>query len=162
MTRISLLLALLLLTCCLIAAGQETKNYKSQKGGYEFSYPAGWLLESDEQSDYVSLFSPGADKSRPHSFDLVRGIKIEFVHETGAEAFTQELKDDGFAACGTTNDGQRTTYCAEDDGLTLIATGLPHDKIFFSARGYIPEKDKKTEYLAQYLKIIESFTFSAK
>lgn len=146
----------------LFGAEDGQKTYKNEIPSYSFFYPSNWLLVAEPKADYVDLLSPETKQQEHNSLDIQHGIKLEFVSDLTAENFKEKLEKEKFSECGSTNDATRITFCSESEDMIFVVTGLKGDKTFVVAFGFIPEKEKKAEYLKQYLQIIESFTFTPK
>jgi len=137
------------------------KKYENAQIGFTFTYPANWLLvDNFEQGKIISLFTPDALQTKETTMDLVLGLKIEIYLLEKDEENERRKTIAKEKPCALLNKQGLALpqYCFESENCFIISTLLPVKNNAFYFIAYIPEKEKKNQYWAEYDKIILSFS----
>lgn len=148
------------LICVLIswAAANEkntAKTFTSEKLAISFTYPANWLLNAEESDDYLSLCTPECFSHQEETPDLVSGLKIEVYRQETKADLNEYLTQNKFRKSDD-HQSPYPQYESTDKTCLYLLTVIDNDKQHLIIIGYIPEKNKRQLYYADYSRFVSA------
>lgn len=147
---------LVLCVFCVVLLGHKNQDgslraYRSEKLGFEVSFPENWKVVSDEDNNYIGLYSPESFNHVTETADLISGLKIEIMTQS-KEDLADLFKQNQLRQVGRANQ----FYIRDPDCYYRYAI-IESENWQVLIVGYFPELKKEAFYLPLYQQVVGSF-----